>query len=587
LFSGVFVLLRCVLFVLLRCVLVVLASRLLDICSNVMATYLAAMGAPLVSFMLVCVILTYVVMAGADRWLAYWISAAEKAELEGTDIDNALYAGVYASLSLGFLGMMIFSSTVFNEGAAKAGRSMHRDCLIRIMHAPMEWFESNPSGRVLSRFSTDIAWVDLRLCEITDTFLQFTVSHSAQSAKRKSFTTLLTLTVASPCLQFTILALCVVICLIVPPISIAIAVGFICFMFQYVAIDRSNREIKRMTNSAMSPILTNMSEICRARFLIRTMELGAFFHARHCRFADYFNRLNYFSSAIFNWGMLFGSILSAVIATGTAMSILAEKEKYDPTLAGLALTYGFLLPYFLQMYSGILTFLKLSLTALERLLEYKGDEVTQERAWYEPGDKSGSLASWPQSGMLVFEDVTLVYREGLAPAITDVSFRIESGERCGIIGRTGAGKTSLMVLLFRVHEATAGRILVDGADIACIGLQTLRKMISVIPQEPLLLTGTVRENLDPFGKLDDEVLARVLGEVGLGQSNDASTMLDVKVGGGGKYLSAGERQLIGFARTLLRKSKLVVMDGTYSCLVLTFQWLSAVDTLTFALMAQY
>jgi ABC-type multidrug transport system fused ATPase/permease subunit len=223
------------------------------------------------------------------------------------------------------------------------------------------------------------------------------------------------------------------------------------------------------------------------------------------------------------------------------------------------------------MYSGILTFLKLSLTALERLLEYKGEDVTQERDWYEPGDKT--LAAWPQTGTLVFENVELVYRVGLKPAIVDVSFRLESGERCGIIGRTGAGKTSLMVLLFRVHEASAGRVLIDGVDISSIGLQTLRRVISVIPQEPLLLTGTVRENLDPFGKLTDEVLVRALGQVGLGLeqtktdgaeddgSPPTNNMLDVQVGGGGKFLSAGERQLIGFARTLLRKSKLVVMDG--------------------------
>jgi ABC-type multidrug transport system fused ATPase/permease subunit len=141
-----------------------------------MKTYLTAMGMPLVCASIFSITLTYLVMAANDRWLAYWISAAQKADDEGTELNTSLYAGVYAALSFGFLCMMIFSSALFNEGAAKAGRSMHRDCLMRLMHAPMEWFEANPSGRVLSRFSTDISWVDLRLCEITDTFLQFTVS---------------------------------------------------------------------------------------------------------------------------------------------------------------------------------------------------------------------------------------------------------------------------------------------------------------------------------------------------------------------------------------------------------------------------
>jgi ABC-type multidrug transport system fused ATPase/permease subunit len=246
----------------------------------------------------------------------------------------------------------------------------------------------------------------------------------------------------------------------------------------------------------------------------------------------------------------------------------------------------------------------MGLTSLERLLEYKGAAVPQESPWYITTDPSLSLELadettvsssgevWPSVGAVRFENVSLVYRQGLPPAVRNVSFVLPGGTRTGVVGRTGAGKSSLVVLLFRICEPSSGRILIDGLDTASLGLQTLRRSMSVIPQQPLMMKGSVRHNLDPFGIHSDEKLAAVLRRVGLlidsgegsgtegsgtesqggkeGEKEGEETLLekdplevlDRQVAGGGEAvgLSAGQQQLLSFGRTLLSSAKIVVMD---------------------------
>lgn len=162
---------------------------------------------------------------------------------------------------------------------------------------------------------------------------------------------------------------------------------------------------------------------------------------------------------------------------------------------------------------------------------------------------------WPAQGHVEFKDVSLVYRPGLPPAVRHVSFTLKGGQRTGVVGRTGAGKSSLVVLLFRICEPSTGSIHIDGREIQKLGLQTLRRAMSIIPQHPLLMQGTVRINLDPFQSASEQELQSVMEKIGL-----PLKFLDKKVGGGANDLSAGQCQLLSFGRTLLSKAKLIVMD---------------------------
>jgi len=484
------------------------------------------MGLFVVAFGCLSSACAYVTMVCGDRWLARWVRVIEQAAEADEEVDTLFYASVYAALIALFVLMMLLTTKVFDFGAARAGDRLHLDCLTRILHAPLSWFEETPTGRIISRFTSDLASVDLKLSEYTDLFVQFTC---------------------------TILALAINIVVIVPLMAPILPIAFCLFYLQYLACDRSNREIKRLANNAMSPILTNASEVVRSRTLLRVTQQTPFLLRRHHEYADGFRRLTYFSSSLFTWGIFSGSIISCVVATCTAACILGDTGRYDATLAALALTYSYILPFFLGTYSFIIAVVRTCLTSLERVLDYRGAGVAQELPWTLPSDSRRE--SWPTAGAVTFDDVTLVYRPGLPAALTSVSFHVAAGERIGIIGRTGAGKSSVLVVLLRLREVTAGRVLIDEEDVAKVGLQTLRRRLTVVPQNPLLMQGSVRLNLDPFSAEGDCRLAEVLEKVGL-----SAQLLDVDVGLSGRLLSAGEGQLISIARTLLRRTRIVVMD---------------------------
>lgn len=490
--------------------------------------YVRAMGLRTVAAGLVVCAVAYAAMAGTDLWIARWVGEMQETRSSGGGTDTGFFVGVYVALLLAYLSNMLFATYLFNDGSARAGRSLHGECLSWILHAPLSWFEATPSGRITSRFSADLTMVDMALSDMVDVIVQF---------------------------SFTIIALLLVICTVMPYVTPVAFAGIVAFYFQYVAVDRSQREVKRFANTALSPMLTNVSELVSARVLVRVMGYGDFFHSRHCEFTDHYSRYNYFSATLLNWGMLCGTMIAFCITTVAAAVILLQAGRLDPSLAALGLTYSYMMPYIFMIFSAVLGMTKRCLTSLERLLEFQSDQVAQEGPWELPGDKQNpALASWP-SGAISFKDVTLLYRPGLEPAVREASFDIPAGERVGIVGRTGAGKSSLIVLLFRVREATSGQVLLDGRDVTSVGLQTLRKKMTVVPQEPLLMQGTVRANLDPFGRHSAEELHRALGGAGL-----PLDLLEADVGAGGRRISAGEAQLVSFARTLLRRTRLVLMD---------------------------
>jgi ABC-type multidrug transport system fused ATPase/permease subunit len=289
--------------------------------------------------------------------------------------------------------------------------------------------------------------------------------------------------------------------------------------------------------------------------------------------------------------------------------LVVFRQDYSPATAGLALTYCFLLPYhfFWATYDTIL--FATQLTSMERMLQYTNKQggksvddqhhvVAQEEDWYCPtqsglmngfGGKDGGT-SWPQRGEIVFRDVSMRYRPGLPLALQSVSFSIRGGETIGVCGRSGAGKSTVLALLFRLvpREMVSGSITIDGVDIMKIGLQRLRQSIAVIPQHPLLLEGTLAANLDPFGRHPTAKLLDVLLTVGFNEITSADST-DSHSGGGSSSsdggnsssddagmsvqlveqlqretgsLSAGQQQLISFARVLLKEeeTRLVVMD---------------------------
>eukprot|EP00931_Biecheleriopsis_adriatica_P044952 TRINITY_DN25767_c0_g1_i1.p1 TRINITY_DN25767_c0_g1~~TRINITY_DN25767_c0_g1_i1.p1 ORF type:complete len:1310 (-),score=227.04 TRINITY_DN25767_c0_g1_i1:187-4071(-) len=500
--------------------------------SSVYTNFFRAMGFPIAGVSVFTMVAAYLALCFADRWLAVWSEASRK-----DDDVNPIYPGVYAAASLGHIVLLVCSSTLFAEAGMRASKSLHWNCLVKVLKAPIAWFEDTPSGRIMSRFTADLSMVDLNLGMFLDNFLQMFMSVSVMLG---------------------------IIISIVPIVAVAAVVGVIIFYFQALAVDRANRETKRAKDAALAPVQTNFSEIMNCVALLHVdaheRKLQNFFFDRHIAAMDHYNRFNFVSLQLLNFGQFVTYAICFVFSASTA-SLMLGFEAVDPGVSGLAFTYCFLVPYFLGITSQLAIMTNHAFTSLERLLELCSLRVPSE-AW--PGgsdfedvaEKVQALSDWPAKGAIEFQDVQLRYRPELPLAVCGLSLQVRGGERLGIVGRTGAGKSSLSVLLFRLVELAGGRVLIDGVDIANLGLQKLRSSLSMIPQVPVLIQGTVRTNLDPFGdfKGGDEGMQEVLAKAQL-----PHVSLDADITGGAT-LSQGEGQLLSFARCLLRDSRIICLD---------------------------
>jgi len=493
-----------------------------------MRTYVANMGwrGPFAFFL--C-FLGYVVYSSLGLWLSTWVKESEEAFERGEDFDkNIEYGLIYTALCLGHVVIIIVSGSMQSSAAVRSGKNLHNECASRVLRAPVSWFESTPSGRLTSRFSSDVAMVDTQLAIYTEA----------------SFTFICTL-----------LALATTVCIVVPAMVPVMVVAASVYTLLCAAVDRSNRAVRRMANMANGPVMGTLAEVSfgRGQTVVRSMRLSGMYAELLNTRLDHHSGLLFTSASLILWSTWVAYVIACTISSSTVL-IMLNVGGYSPSQVGLAVAYAFVLPFFLQLLCVMLSLFWTMLTALERLLQCRGEEVPQEAAW-ELAEDSNLPQGWPGAGAIEFKNATLVYRPGLAPALREVSLSIPSQTSAGIVGRTGAGKSSLLVLLFRLNDVTSGEVLVDGVNVSSIGLRTLRRRMSIIPQEPLLMEGTVRTNVDPFNEATEEQVKAQLVRVGLSVDS-----MDMSVGRGATSLSAGQRQLVSLARTLLRDVRIVVLD---------------------------
>lgn len=270
-----------------------------------------------------------------------------------------------------------------------------------------------------------------------------------------------------------------------------------------------------------------------------------------------YNQISFASSVVANrWLAVRLGLVSNLIILSAALFAVFGRDTIRAGIVGLSLSYALQITqigWLVRMTAEVET----NIVAVERIKEYA--ETRQEAAW-ENADVTVAQ-DWPQVGNIVFKNFEVRYREGLDSILRNVSFTINGCEKIGIVGRTGAGKSSLTLSLFRIIEAAGGSIIIDGQDISKLGLHSLRSKLTIIPQDPVLFSGTLRINLDPFEeKTDDEIwwaleLAHLKPFV-----KGLVAGLHHEVAEGGENLSVGQRQLICLARALLRKTKVLILD---------------------------
>ncbi|XP_025986918.1 multidrug resistance-associated protein 1 isoform X4 [Solenopsis invicta] len=468
---------------------------------------------------------------GSSVWLSIWSN--DNQTIGNNTIDTAkrdMYLGVYGALGFG-QGVTVFAMALFlARGTVIASTRIFESTLQQVLRNPMSFFDTTPIGRILSRLGKDIDVID----NILPMFL-------------RSWLTCL----------FSVIATLVVISYSTPIfIAVILPIGAIYYFIQrfYVA---TSRQLKRLESVSRSPIYSHFSESVTGAQIIRAYGVQEqFIHESENR-VD-FNQVCYFPSIIANrWLAVRLEMVGNLIIFFAALFAVLGRDTMSSGLVGLSVSYALQITQTLNWLVRMTSDVETNIVAVERIKEY--GETTQEASW--KNAENMPAKEWPKHGRVDFKDFKVRYREGLDLVLNGLTFSVLGGEKIGIVGRTGAGKSSLTLALFRIIEAAHGKILIDDVDISKLGLHDLRSRLTIIPQDPVLFSGTLRMNLDPFNCYSDEEVWRALehAHLKLFVKNLPSALLH-EVTEGGENLSVGQRQLICLARALLRKTKVLILD---------------------------
>ncbi|XP_068632707.1 multidrug resistance-associated protein 1 isoform X1 [Battus philenor] len=468
---------------------------------------------------------------GSNYWLSEWSNDRSMITENGT-VDKSkrdLYLGVYGGLGIGQVISVSVSSLALYLGTLAAARTLHATLLAGVLRAPsIGFFDCTPVGRVLNRFSKDV--------DVLDNVLPMTL-RGWTSCFFAVLGTLFVISFSTPIFM-----------------TIILPIGLLYYVIQrfYVA---TSRQLKRLESVSRSPIYSHFGESITGATTIRAYGVAHRFVEESERGVDH-NQSCFYPSCIANrWLAVRLEMIGNLIIFFAALFAVLDRESTNPGLVGLSVSYALQITQTLNWLVRMTSEVETNIVAVERIKEYA--ETQQEAAWTLA---NGPGATWPETGALQLERLTLGYRAG-EPALRDVTCSVAPRDKLAIVGRTGAGKSTLTLGLFRIVEAMSGKILIDGIDISTIGLHQLRSRITIIPQDPVLFSGTLRMNLDPFDVYTDEEIWRSLEHAHLKNFvQGLQAGLRHEISEGGENLSVGQRQLVCLARALLRKTPLLVLD---------------------------
>ncbi|KAG0348952.1 hypothetical protein BG004_003435 [Podila humilis] len=492
------------------------------------------------------------------------------------DANNVVfYLGIYVLLSI-FTMLFACATNLYTIiGGLNASRVLHERLLHKVIRAKVRFYDTTPLGRIVNRFSSDISTVD----------------EEVSMGVNGLFSSIITIMgiiviISSNMSTFLIPAFFI--------LSVYVVIGSL-----YVPI---SRDLKRLNSNSRSPILNHFNEALTGLATIRAYGFERQFLSRNLVNLDDNNRTFFLLWSTNRWLHWRVDVAGASVSFITGILVLQNWGSIAPGWAALSLTYSLMftntIVWVIRMYATN----EMNLNSVERITEYL--ELEEEP----PAviESSRPPASWPHAGEISVNNLVMKYAPDAPAVLKDVSFKIKAGEKIGVVGRTGSGKSTFAISLFRFMDPVSGSIVIDGIDITKIGLQDLRTNLTIIPQDPILFKGTLRSNLDPFGEREDRDLWEALrrshlipasaapskrtsldlsgesnassssevptptktptgsvkgSEVGESETVESSKItLDTPVKENGANFSQGQRQLIALARALVRQSKIIVMD---------------------------
>ena len=469
---------------------------------------------------------------GSDLWLAFWSRPENQVESQNNTDSKWIFYGVYCALSLFSVFFIFLRIFMLTRVIVRLGRYLHKDMIIKLVRAPINLFhEIIPRGQIFNRLSKDLDSLNMSVFTVGDTLVCFLASVG-------SF----------------------ILCGIYDPISllympIILILGFFITKFYLIG----SRPLTRLEAISRSPILNTINETIPGYASIKAFNKeNNYLDKFYSKINDCFN-INICLRGIKMWLQEMFKLLSVFYLIYLVLNTIFNEDEVTSQSVGITFTYSVILQENLGWGFSIAADLENIMISLERCLQYTKIK-SEAPSIIRPKDDELIKNNWPSKGTIKFENYSVKYRPNTEIVLKKLNFEIGSNEKVGVVGRTGSGKSTICLCLFRILEPLEGTIYIDNEDITKIGLDILRKNLTIIPQDPCLMEGSLRYNIDPFDLKEDEEIISILKKIGFEYTETDEQILNRKIEQGGSNLSVGEKQLICIARAILRKTKIVVMD---------------------------
>eukprot|EP00040_Diaphanoeca_grandis_P032579 m.197814 g.197814 ORF g.197814 m.197814 type:complete len:1463 (-) comp32668_c0_seq4:261-4649(-) len=495
-------------------------------------------GAPIFAAITFMYIVGQILRVMCDVWLAWWAEAVDLNQGDFASKPTRWWTNTLVVWNVVNVVFAYIRSYICVKLSVNSSEGIHDMMLTKVLAAPLLYFQQNAPGKMLNRFSSDLHRVDLLLPDMLYQFMD----------------------------NLFVLITAVLLAMVAVPWLLLLLFPFGILLYFLQRYQRNaSRELLRLDGTSKTPLYGLFSESMRIRSTIRAFGMQATHLQRAFKMADANLKAYLAAKLLEQWLSMYLNLGMAILSVSLVLVAVCAPGSIDPALVGLSLVYCLQLmglsSWTVMMFVQVESFI----TSHERCLEIckvHGQEDDQRNSGF-----ASVHPSWPQQGKIQVIDCKLQYRPELPLALNGVNFTVDPTEKIGICGRTGAGKSSILIMLFRLFEPLPGtQILIDGVDILTLDLSTLRDAIAIIPQDPVLFSGSVRMNLDPFGRYSDVDVWTALERVSLKEHVTSMTnKLDEHVGGGGSsQLSFGQKQLMCIARALLKPSKILLCDEATS-----------------------
>ena len=483
-------------------------------------------GIPLQIKLILTLIIWQSLKVGSDIWLGYWSENQNK----NTNTKNFLF---YSFLALGSSIFNYIRTYIITKGSLKCSIRLHKEMITNLIYAPINLFHDTiPKGQIFNRLSKDLPTVDTFTMYWFMTFTSFGSSFLGA----------------------------VIICSIYQSYCLIFVPFFIssCFYLSRFYINCSI-ELSRIEGILNSPILNLINETIPGTTIIRAYHLENKFNFSFQERIDEYFKVLFYLNGTYQWYLMMLNFISFLFLVVLLIFSLIHKELYSAKIIGIILSYSIIFQSDIIEFLSSFSNFENTMTKMERSLLYT--HLINEKPQYSENDN----INWPTKGEIEFIDYSTRYRPDTEIILKNLSFKIEGSKKIGIVGRTGSGKSTMAICLFRILEALNGKILIDGIDISTLGLKKIRNNLTILPQDSTIVEGTLRYNIDPVGNYDDNTIEDVMKKIGFYYIiENNSNGLEQRVSENGNNLSIGEKQMICITRAILRKSKIIVMDEATS-----------------------